>query len=276
MAINDYNEIEKKEIKTEVCEKNGKYGVIDTDADHIVIPFKYDNIYKLHPHAINYQIFILHQSGKFGAIFVNSNFICTWIAPCEYDRYIGYWDLLFYNDHETRCYFLQSNFSKVFLKAKLIGHSGYIFAEDDNSYYILRSYTGEILWQDSINDPKYYHVKPCLLYLGEVNGLPVFDDCGCYGQIFPNKDGVLEYGHMGEVIRPIIIGGTNIVTVIDGVGVIDIRQEAYEETDCDFDEVTVELKVSLKKGSHTEERVYPIPNGSFTPDSFLEHSDDGW
>ena len=72
---------------------------------------------------------------------------------------------------------------------------------------------------------------------------------------------------MGNVIKPVIIGGVNIVNIVDkggGIGVLDVRGETYDEIEGDYDEITVELKVSLKKGEHTEERVYRIPNGKFT------------
>lgn len=68
----------------------------------------------------------------------------------------------------------------------------------------------------------------------------------------------------------------NIVNKVDtgnGVGVLDLHRETYEEIVDDYDEVTVELKVNLKKGEHTEWRIYQIPNGKVKPNSFLEHND---
>ena len=60
-----------------------------------------------------------------------------------------------------------------------------------------------------IDSPKYPCGAPCLRYMGEVYGLPLFKDCCNSGHILPNGKGVLEYGDMGAVIQPIIIGGTH-------------------------------------------------------------------
>ena len=269
------------ERKLEIRIKDGKYGVVDAAAEHIVIPFKYDNIFLIGSVFNSHQMFILHKAGKIGAIYVNGNNICKWIAPCEYDYFHNCGgNFLFYNHYEARCYFSGSGISKTFLNAEYIEDSErYIFARDDKFYYVLHSDTGKTLWQNSIYDPKYDCGVPCLRYMGEVDDLPLFNDYRNSGQIYPNREGVLEYGYMGDVIKPIIIGDINIVTIVDWVGVINIRRETYEEIRNDFHDVTeltIELKVNLKKGEHTEERIYQIPNGRFNSDFWNDPNIHRW
>lgn len=254
----------------EIRVENGKYGIVDPTSERVIVSFDYDNIFLTHPWFNSYPMFILHRSGKVGAVFINDDNSCNWIAPCEYDRYHGVCNLFFYNSYEIRCYFDELKSCKIFSDIRFLDpYRNYIFARDDDLYYIISVCTGEILWCDLIYDPdcKYPCGSPCLVYMGDVDDLPLFFDCTNGGYIYPNGKGGLEYGNMGNVIKPIIIGGENIVNIVDkggGIGVLDVRGEPYDETEGDYDEITIELKVSLKKGGNTEERVYQIPNGKFT------------
>lgn len=112
--------------------------------------------------------------------------------------------------------------------------------------------------------------------MGEINDLPLFFDCANSGYIFPNEQGGIEYkNNLCSIIKPIIVGDQNIVNIVDGsgVGVIDFCQDTYDRNKCDFDEVTIELKVNLKKGEHTEERIYQIPNGRFESGDVVDLGD---
>ncbi|MBO5163958.1 MAG: WG repeat-containing protein [Ruminococcus sp.] len=264
--------------KVEIQVYNGKYGIIDMVTGQLIIPFEYDNIFRYHELEKNYiyceldKEYILCKSGKFGAVYINSDNSYKWIAPCEYDSIDAfglYRDLIFSKKGEKRYYFCETKDCKTYLSIKHFGQ--YLFSIDNDNYYILRINTGEVLWKCSREKSliQFPCGDPCLVYMGDVNELPLFYDCCNNGYIMPKEKSKLEYQYnIPSTIKPIIVNGINIVNIVDDLhGVNVIKHNDYDEnskTEYDYDNVTVELKITLKKGKHTEERIFPIPNGKFS------------
>lgn len=111
-----------------------------------------------------------------------------------------------------------------------------------------------------------FNEDPCLVYMGETDGLPMFFDVANLNNILPSGENKLDLmPDFPNVITPIIVQGKNIINITDDSTKVNAGN--YEECLLDesegFDEVTVEIKVTLKSETHTEERCYPIPNGTF-------------
>lgn len=243
---------------------NGRYGVVDSADNAVIIPFEYDNIFMLCP---GMNVLILHRAGKVGAVRINCD-TYEQIVPCEYNYFQGCRNLIFYSAEKVCCYFYNSKLSMVFSELCVIDDiQRYLFAADELSYYILRGNTGEVLWKDKKSSSHYTIGAPCPLYMGEADGLPLIYDCTYSAYFLPDCAGGLKYCNNMEIIFPVIVSGENIVNIVDkdGVGVLDVRSETYDEVCGDHDEVTVELRVTLKKGAFTEERSYPLPHGRFVP-----------
>jgi len=266
------------ENKVEIRVNNDKYGIVDTATEQTIIPFEYDNIFTYHELDKEY---ILCKSGKFGAVYIESDNSYKWIAPCEYDTcdtFALYRDLIFSKEGEKRYYFWESKSCRNFSHIQYLGY--YLFAIDTDSYYILRINTGEILWACSPKSPlnKFPCGDPCLVCMGEVYGLPLFHDCTNNGYILPQGKCGLEYCHdIPSTIKPIIVNGVNIVNIVgdsNGVNALEyIGRGRNNKIKCDYDEITIELKVKLKKGKHIEERCYQIPYGKFTADDVCDYSE---
>lgn len=108
----------KRKIETRMV--NGKYGIADAATEQIIIPVEYENIFKLNPLSDSDLRFVLYKSGKVGAVFINDDNSCEWIAPCEYNYFQGNWNLFFYNASEVRCYFYETKNCKMFSRIRTI------------------------------------------------------------------------------------------------------------------------------------------------------------
>lgn len=237
------------------------------------VPPNYDNIFRWGWK----EVFILSERGKVGAVrCVGDTY--EWIVPCEYNAIDGNgWVVVFSRYGEKICYFDETHRIKIFSEVSFYGPGGrYIFAIDTSNYYIIDSYSEAVLWSCSKCDPSLspytmFGEVPCLVYMGTAKGLPMFFDCINANYILPIGGNELELmPDFPNVIMPIIVQGKNIVNIIDGPDTVyagsfeECLQQSLGESE-EFDEVTVEIKVTLKSETHTEERCYPIPNSTFFP-----------
>ena len=183
---------------------------------------------------------------------------------------------------EHLCYFEKSNIVKTFSYISFEGpEDRYISAGDANYYYIIDCYNEAILWSCPRNDSHlcpwdFFSTEPCLTYMGETEGLPMFFDCSNCTYIVPTGKNKLDFASdFPNVITPIIVQGENIVNIIDnseGVNAADFK-ECIRQSFVDnegFDEVTVDIRVTLKSETRTEVRYYAIPNGTFFPGDVVD------
>ena len=265
-------------LSTLITTRNSKYGVIRVQNGQVLIPFEYDNIFQYYPYD---RELILCRDGKVGAIDLGStedNGI-RWISPCRYDsceRWGG--DLLFWTAEEQRYYFRQTKKVKVF--SQLHVYENYLYGIDTNGCSILRRLTGEAVWSMSNEEiaQNLPNDAPCLAYMGESCNLPLFYDVTNAGSIIPRSHIQLEYDiALPDVIKPIIVNGRNILTIVggpDGINAVEYDGRCFHgNIPCEYEEVTVELRLFLRNGAHTEERIIQIPQGRFTPDSFFDFPD---
>lgn len=264
----EHKDIRSSETDFKIQQQDNRFGVVHSATQRLVIPCDYDNIFRYGP-----DLFALCKHGKWGAVRLADDII-DWIAPCEYDTLdTNYDDLIFSKGGELRYYFSGTRTTKSFKEMDFVGpYRYYIFAIDDNSYYIIRSYDGTVLWTCSKNDKRinpWGHPcgDPCLVYLGEKDGLPVFFDCTNSNYIVPGKDGKLTFApYVPNMIMPVIVNDRHIITITDeeGIKVGDFDESFNQDIGAadGFDEVTVEIKVTLKGKNRTEERYYPLPNGT--------------
>lgn len=238
----------------------------------------YDSIFRLG------DIFVLSARGKVGAIRCVDDTV-EWIVPCEYYAVKNYLRVvIFFKQDEQVCYFKNSHMTKTFSEVSVDeGYKDNIFACDPRYYYIIDANTENILWMCEKNDPHLspytlFGLEPCLIPMGTViNDVPMYFDCANGIYMVPTGENKLDYisDFYGEMV-PIIIQGRNVINIVDNSEKVyagnykECFQRPLDENN-GFDEVTVEIKVTLKRGAHTEEHLYPIPHGTFVPGDLLDH-----
>ena len=260
--------------------RDGKYGVVNKENGDVVIPLEYDNIVRFYKGDDD---LILYQNGKVGGgFFDNTAERCFhWITPCKYDAFEQYGnsgDLRFWTVSETRYYFHKTKTINDFSEIHLYG--GYLYGIDSDGCKLMRRGTGEILWSMTTERiaRDFPCGVPCLAEMGEHSNLPLFFDAANAGCIIPYSRHHVEYSlNLPHLIKPIIVNGENIVNIVgdqDGINAVEYDGRLfYEYYPCEFEEVTVELRLRLRKGANTEERIIQIPQGRFTPDSFSSIGD---
>lgn len=278
----------------EVQRRYGQFGIVyfgqphePADAPPIgwVISPQYDNIFRYG----EADEFVLCKQGKLGAVCcVDDTY--EWIAPCEYDTVdANGQDLIFSKYGEQRYYFHKTHTTRVFSKVDLIDNWGcYIFGVNADFYYIIDSGTDTILWSCSRNDAhlspwSMFGFEPCFIYMGEKNGLPMLFDAKNGNYIFPNGENKLDFApDFPNILTPIIVQNENIVNIVTDdfkkvyAGTYDeCVQQSLDEAE-GFDEITVEIKVTLKSEARTEERCYPIPWNTFGPNDIGDIDIDKW
>ena len=264
----------------EIAVRDGKYGVAEKESGKPLISFEYDNIF----HANAYSsVLILCRDGKVGAMGLDGgkeNGFCP-IAPCRYDAFA--WcsgDLLFRTAEECCCYFDRTKQVRTFSEVCLYGNYLYGFGAEGCS--LMRSGTGEVLW--SMSGEEIGRELPCgvprLAYMGESGNLPVFYDTVNGGCILPQTAYYLAYCRdLPHVIKPVIVNGRNVVNIVggpDGLDAVEFDGRCFHApVPCRYEEVAVELRLRLRRGGHTEERILQIPQGRVTTGTFFDFADWG-
>lgn len=261
----------------EIRQLDGKFDIVRSDTGEIVLPYKYDNIFNGH------DVFLLRQGGKWGAVRYEGG-VLDQIVPCEYDDVDNEGpDWIFSNADELRYYFSSTHtvrtFQEVFVYTS--GKHRYLLARDDEFNYIIDCNTDTELWTYPYNDgccPP--NILTCA-YLGEKNGFPLFFDLVSNVYILPHgNNGLVRTPTFPDLIMPITVNGRNIINILGGkagLQVSELGEDLPEDISrsIGFDEVTVEVKVTLKGRDHIEERCYPIPGGTLfagdQPDFYCWH-----
>ena len=263
-------------LQTSITIRNGKYGVIRVPDGEVVIPFAYDNILRSFAYD---SLQILYQNGKVGAVYLEDN--AHWIAPCQYDffRYYG-GDLLLQTEGKARYFF---EWTKKTVDFSKVDHYGrYLYGIGPEGCRVMRTQTGETLWAMS-NDRiarEMPHGVPCFAFMGEYCNLPLFFDVVNGGCIVPQSDRYVDYVlDLPSVIKPIVVNGKNVLNIVGGPGGIDAVEYDgrffHESVPCEYDEASIEIRLRLRKGTDTEERIIPIPQGRFDKNSFFDFCDWG-
>lgn len=241
-----------------------------------VIEPHYDNIFRWG------DIFVLSECGQVGGVRCAGG-IVEWIAPCEYYAVDGFdYALVFLKQNEQRCYFGLTHTAKSFSVIYRCDVGPYMIADDLNSYNIINTSTGNVLWSRAKDDPhlspySMFGQLPCLVDLGITDNLPMFFDFENGTYIVPAGENKLDcMPDFPDVIMPIIVQSENVVNIVEKSSKIyacnykECAQRRFDE-DEGFDEITVEIKVTLKSEARTEERCYPIPHGTFRPGDVVDY-----
>lgn len=264
----------------EIRKLDGKFGVVHSVTGEVALPYEYDNIF-LYGNA-----FVLCQDGKWGAA-RNADCLPEQIAPCAYDAidtdgmnwiFSSENEILYYSNatNDVRTFqYLEQFFASVYAK--------YLFAQDDEHYYVIDGWTGDELWKHPVDDQAFFSSphRPFLRYLGRKNDLlPLFFDLNDQVYLLPcSETDPPPQAEVPELLWPVVVNGLNIVNILkSGTGLkvselgadfpADIAQEEG------FAQVTVEVKVTLESPDRTEERCYPIPDGVFWAGEPRDHF--GW
>ncbi len=263
-------------LQTSITIRNGKYGVIRVSDGQIVIPCEYDNILRSFAYD---PLQILYRNGKVGAVYLDET--AQWIAPCQFDsfRYYG-GDLLLRTAEESRYFFEWTKTTRDFLKVHHYGR--YLYGIGHAGCAVMRTNTGETLWSMS-NDSiarEMPHGVPSLAFMGEYCNLPLFFDVNNRGYLIPQSGLYVDYIlDLPDIIKPVIVNGKNVINIVGGPDGIDAVEFDgrwfYESFPCEYDEATIELRLRLRKGTDTEERIIPIPQGRFDKNSFFDFCDWG-
>lgn len=252
-----------KNIK--IITDNGRYGI--KYKEETVIPFEYDNIF-----IYGVGLFVLYKGGKIGAVKFeqDSSGSFSLIAECKYDTLTKiYYDLIFSDAVKHVCYISDAkhyNEREVWKFKILHFGDGYFYGYTDKFCRIIDPGSGEVIWQESINN-KYVTDLPCFVYCGKINKRPLFFDITSGRYIEPTEIGYAAKYHY-PLQKPIIICNRNIINICetsDKIGILDIRNKKIIMPK--YDEIKLELKVTMKAGDKERSEIYEIPASTFTPET---------
>lgn len=234
--------------------KNEKYGIMNESTNTYILPEEYDNIFL---YGVN--IFALYKNGKIGLCRIedeNINMICQ----CEYDVIDNYnHDLFLSKDNETL--YFNSNTKEIRIFKEVITDTMYLYGYDENYQYIIHQESGKIVYKKELN--KYN--KSYYAYCGETEKGAVFYDTTFSTYIYPTDNGYKPYEY--PLNHPVIVNKYNVVNIIDGengMGIIDSKGNRIIENN--YDEITVELKITAKNKNELVEKIIKIPDNNFTKD----------
>ena len=260
-----------------IIEKNGMYGIIGKETGKEILPALYDY---LKPHGVSLGIFTLRKDGRWGAVEIRENREIGdeklhWIAPCEYDLLhpVAGLDLILSRKGEVLYYNYWNKTIAKYQRIELYAEQKYMFAEDEKYRYIFERARGVMLWRYEKVFEFYdmYGVPPIsLVYMGDIVSSPVFYDKVSQRYLAAHLPHSiwLDWVSFEEPIKPIVVNGKSIVTIIsndDGIGVMEMngRWDVFE-TDCRFQEIQVDLKVTMRDEYRTVEQYFPVPFERFT------------
>lgn len=234
--------------------KNKKYGIMNESDNTYILPEEYDNIFL---YGIN--AFALHKNGKIGLCRIEDEKLVI-LCECKYDVIDNYnHDLFLSNDNETL--YFNSNTKEIRIFKEIVTDTMYLYGYDEDYQYIIHQESGKVVYKKELH--KYN--KSYYVYCGESEKGAVFYDTSFSTIIYPTDEGYMPYEY--PLNHPVIVNKHNVMNIIDGengIGIIDSEGNSIIENN--YDEITVELKITAKNKNERVEKIIKIPNNTFTKD----------
>ena len=265
-------------LKIEVT--NNKYSIINKETNEVLIPPEYDNIF-----IYGEELFVLYKGGKIGAVRISehNDLRVQWIANCEYDTMDErYHNLTFTNDnvyvyYNAYTYFKNDSKPLVWTFSNMYVDEGYVFGETDKEYVIIRELYGEQIWQEPIENFK-TDMWPSFMFIGILGDDELFYDAASSKILKVGKE-KSEWIDRFDLVKPIVINGHNVLNITEeienqeavGIGSVDLTNKLIMKPR--YDNIKLELKVTMSNGEETVEKTYEIPNGTLTKSSFVSMED---
>ena len=265
-------------LKIEVT--NNKYSIINKETNEVLIPPEYDNIF-----IYGEELFVLYKGGKIGAVRISehNDLKVQWIAKCEYDTMDErYHNLTFTNDngyvyYNAYTYFKNDCNPLVWTFSNMYVDEGYVFGETDKEYVIIRELYGEQIWQEPIENFK-ADMWPSFMFVGRLGDDELFYDAASSKILKVGRE-KSEWIDRFDLVKPIVINGNNVLNITEeienqeavGIGSVDLTNKLIMKPR--YDNIKLELKVTMSNGEETIEKTYEIPEGTFTKSSFVPMED---
>lgn len=262
--------------KLEITIANNKYGIINKETSEVLLEPEYDNIF-----IYGEELFAVYKGGKIGAVRISeqNDLKVQWIAQCEYDTMDErYHNLTFTNDNEYKYYNEYTYFAKsceplVWTFSQMYTDEGYVFGKTEKEYVIIKELYGKQIWQESTECFE-KGFEPCFMFIGSISDAELFYDASS-SKILKVSEAKSEWIDRFSLVKPIIVNGRNVLNIIDevkqeevvGIGSVDLKNKLILKPR--FDNIKLELKVTMSNESETVEKVYEIPKGTFTKQSFV-------
>lgn len=238
--------------------KGKKYGIINTLDNTYLVPEEYDNIFL---YGVN--TFVLHKKGKIGLCRID-DFQAVIICKCEYDVIDTFnHDLFLSNDNGTRYYNSQTKEIRDF--KEVILDTPYLYGYDEEYQYIIHQESGAVIHKRKYN--KYN--KSYYVYCGDTDKGAAFYDSTFSTYFYPTENGYKPYEY--PLYHPVIVNKCNVINIVDGengIGVIDSFGNTVTENE--YDEISLEIKVTAKNKKEHIEKNIEIPKGKFNKNSLSE------
>lgn len=206
--------------------------------------------------AYGENLFVLVSGGKFGAVQYDDDLNEIQSIPCDYETLDEHWHNLAFSKQDEVVYYNAASKEWITL-LDIIIDSKFIYGEDEETYLIIEQSTGKLIWREYKNGERQVD-KPCFIYCGKEDGNPVFFDITNGDYITKMPDGYARY-KKPYLVKPIIVNGKNIVNISENdnkLGIIDVRNR--KSIVPGWDEVNVELKITLKSGNHKVEEIFNV------------------
>ena len=132
-----------------------------------------------------------------------------------------------------------------------------MYAEDEYSYLIIEEVTGKIIWSEPKKNAQ-LGCEPCYVFCGRTDGKAAFYDI-CNQDYISEVNGTYVRHKKFSLVKPIIVNGQNILGVCENdnkLGVIAVGNRKTEVPE--WDDIKIELKVTLRSGENEKEMTYPI------------------
>lgn len=202
----------------EIVPWEGEKYAVTYRGSRVLVGCEYDNAF-----YYGWTAVVLSKEGRWGAIcMLDDKGDRIMKVACLFDTVEALnWDLLFTRRGESLFYHDGTRKAWRFLEVSAHGPDAcFLFGETDREYLLLDRYSGEVIWKDSKNSPRYRFGSPCLAYMGVHDGLPLFFDA-TYGICLIPQDGELVWREdMSDLISPIAVNGKNILNVIEERGLL--------------------------------------------------------
>lgn len=202
------------------------------------------------------NLFILVSKGKFGAVQYDDNLNEIQSLPCVYDTLDEYWHNLVFSKNDEVVYYNAASKDWIPL-LDIYEDNHFVYGEDEETYLIIEQATGKLIWREYKNRKRLID-KPCFAYCGKEDANPVFFDITNGHYITKMPEGYARY-NKPPLVKPIIVNGENIVNISERnnkLGIIDTHNR--KSIVPQWNEVNVELKITLKSGKDELEKVFNV------------------
>ncbi|MBO5008082.1 MAG: hypothetical protein J6D26_04555 [Clostridia bacterium] len=213
----------------------------------------YDNIF-----IYGDNLFVLVSSGRFGAVQYDDELNEIYSLSCKYDTLDEYWHNLLFSNKDEVVYYNEVSKEWIELKDAYISEE-FLYGEDKETYLIIEQATGKLIWREYKSRARLIDT-PCFVFCGRTNGNPEFYDITNGAYISKVEDGYARY-KKHSLVKPIVINGQNIIGVCERngkLGTIDVGNR--KSVAPQWEEITVELKVTCKSGTHKREQTFGVTN----------------